>query len=173
MIWNLCKERGVGAEGGTLRWFSCTCTPVHTHSHPLSFSHFNTISARRGEASVPLAALHMSQFCLFWTGAWSESIFPHTLVSPHCSAKVRALATQFTFSPMCSIAMANITPWGPETPAKSTSGCKGLMCPGGGTRDSQGTRPWCSHDTHDFRGSCGDPREAGTLLSPVSNYSQI
>lgn len=146
---------------------------MHTRSYPPSFSRFNTISARWGEASVSLAVLHTSQFCCFWTKAWSESIFPHTLISPLCSVKVRALAAQFTFSPMLSIAVASITPWDPETPAKSTSSYTGLMCPGEGTRDSQGTWPWCSHATHGFRGICGDPREAGTLLSPISNYSQI
>lgn len=58
MIWNLCKERGVGAEEGTPCCFSCTCTHVHTHSHPLSFSPFNTIPTRWGEAGVSLTVLH-------------------------------------------------------------------------------------------------------------------
>lgn len=82
MIWNLCKERGVGAEGGTLRWFSCTCTPVHTHSHPLSFSHFNTISARRGEASVSLAALHTWVSFAFSGQGHGAKAFSPTLWSP-------------------------------------------------------------------------------------------
>lgn len=117
---------------------------MHTcaHTQPLSFSHFNTISEDEERPVCVLCCfVPISQFCHFWTKAQSKSILPHTLISPHCSAKVRALATHFTFSPLHSTAMANITPWGPETPAKSTSSWKGLMCPGEGTRDSRAPDP--------------------------------